>query len=416
MKIIIKNGKIFDAVDGKIRDNGAVIINDQKIEAIAKPGEAYTDSDADEVYDLSEFEDATLLPGLIDSHLHLAHSGFDKREKIGPPAYLITRFIQNGICQLMSGVTTVRDCGAAAGLDAIYKKAQTFNLIIGPRTYISGQPLIATGGHCTYMGRQVDGPYEAMKGVREQLDKMVDYIKIMVTGGLVTPTGTMTTAQLTMDEISAIIEVAHMNEKRVSVHLEGGPSLIPCVKAGIDILDHGIAITKEDVACLKEYNIPYIPTLSAIYSIATYGEQEVVPVDHISISKAKVAKQQHYNSFQYALEAGLLIGAGTDYKHGEFALELELMNRYGFTSAQALIAATRNNARILQIDQMVGTIEPGKLADLLIINGDPVADISNVRKVNMVFQEGRLVVKDQFIRYPTQYISEPIQSITNDGK
>jgi imidazolonepropionase-like amidohydrolase len=416
MKTIIKGGKLFDAVDGKVKENGAIIIRNQKIDAILPSGSLVLEDIGDIVYDFSTEKDICILPGLIDTHLHLAHGGFDKREKVGREALLITRFVHNGIKNLMNGITTVRDCGAANHMDVAYKKALSLNLIVGPRTYISGQPLIATGGHCTYMGRQVDGPYDAMRGTREQIEKMVDYIKIMVTGGIVSPTGTPTSAQLTMEEISAIIQIAHMNGKRVSVHLQGGPSLVPCVKAGIDILDHGIYLTDEDVDCLATYSVPYIPTLAAIYLIAHEGEKEVVPVDAVTIEKAKYAVDAHLKSFEKAIKAGLLIGAGTDYKHGILGLELDLMTKGGFSNLQALLAATKNAAKILKIDNLVGTVETGKIADLLIIKGNPLVNITDVMNVKLVFQKGELVVSGNMLRYPSAYISEPMQPVANDGK
>jgi imidazolonepropionase-like amidohydrolase len=416
MKTIIQGGSLFDAVDGRVRKNGAVVVRNKRIEAVLPPGKPVRAEPDDIVFDLDDGQDACLLPGLIDTHLHLAHGGFDKREKSGREALLVTRFVHNGIKNLMNGITTVRDCGAANHMDVAYRKALSLNLVAGPRTYISGQPLIATGGHCTYMGRQVDGPYDAMRGTREQIEKMVDFIKIMVTGGLVSPTGTPTSAQLTMQEISAIVEVAHMNGKRVSVHLQGGPSLIPCVEAGIDILDHGIYLTDADVECLAKHGIPYIPTLAAIYLIAHEGEREVVPVDAMTVEKAKHAVEAHMRSFEKAVKAGLLIGAGTDYKHGILGVELELMTRGGFSTVQALNAATRDAARILGIDDRLGTIETGKIADFLVVKGDPVRDIRDVRNVRMVFQNGDLVVRDDMLRYPGSYISEPVQPVANDGK
>ena len=416
MRIIIKNGRIFDAIDGKVRENGATVISGGSIEKIFPLGEPFTEQSGDKVFDLQEEVDSFIMPGLIDSHLHLAHSGFDKREKIGREALIMTRFVNNGIRELISGVTTVRDCGAAKHIDVAYKKALSLKLLVGPRTYISGQPIIATGGHCTYMGRQVDGPYEAMKGTREQIDKMVDFIKIMVTGGLTTPTGTPTTAQLTIEEISAIVEVAHMNEKKVSVHLEGGPSLIPCVEVGIDILDHGIYMTDEDIECLAKHKVSYVPTLAAIYLIAYEGDKEEVPVDATTMDKAKKAVEIHLKSFEKAAKAGVLISAGTDYKHGILAVELELMSKGGFSNERALLAATRDGAKVMGIDDKVGTLEAGKLADLLILRGNPLENIKDVRKVNMVFLDGQMVVKDGMLLFPDSYISEPIQSIYNDGR
>ncbi|NBI11731.1 amidohydrolase family protein [Colidextribacter sp. OB.20] len=413
MKTILVNGWIFDAVDGRVKKNGAVILRDGIIEAVL-PYQAPVDlSAADLVYDLAQLENACLLPGLIDTHVHLAFGGVDKREKSDNLQYQEIRYVHNGVVTLLSGVTTVRDCGAADNLDVNYKRALSRNMVPGPRTLICAQPIIATGGHCTYMGRQVDGPYEARKATREQLNKMVDFIKIMVTGGLTTPTGTPMDAQLTMDEISAVVEIAHMNHRQVSIHMEGGPALIPCIEAGIDTVEHGIYITREDVLCMKEHGTPYIPTLSGIRMIGLHGQEEAVPIDYLTVEKCLQASQRHRESFQMAMEAGLLIGAGTDFKHGMLGTELEVMVEYGMSAGDALLTATRNAARILCIADQAGTIEAGKRADLLVVSGDPSANISNIKNTRMVFQDGRLTVQDGLLVFPRQYLPEPVQAITN---
>ena len=414
MKTAIINGMIFDAVSGTTRKNGAVILEDGKILAVLENVREADSYSVEETIRLGEEE--CLLPGLIDAHVHLAFGGVDKREKADSAPYRQMRFIQNGIINLMHGVTTLRDCGAADGLDINYKRALSRHITIGPHLHVCGQPLIASGGHCTYMGRQVDGPYEARKGTREQLDKMVDFIKIMVTGGISTPTGTPCTAQLKMDEIEAIIDIAHMNGKYVSVHLQGGDSLIPCVEAGVDTVEHGIFLTREGIDCMKRHGVYYIPTLSAIKMIADKGAEESVPLDHVSIEKAKAATAAHRESFLAAVEAGLVIGAGTDYKHGILANELETMVEYGWTAKDALLAATRNNAQILRIENRAGTIEAGKNADLLVVEGDPTQCVSHVRNVRMVFLDGERVVQDGMLAYPLTYLVEPIQSISNSGK
>lgn len=413
MRTFFINGTIFDAVDGTARKNGAVLVREGRIESVVPPGVPIDPAFGDQIYDLAEMEDACLLPGLIDAHVHLAFGGVDKREKSDNLQYQQMRFVHNGIVTLLSGVTTVRDCGAADNLDVCYKRALSRHMVPGPRTLICAQPIIATGGHCTYMGRQVDGPYEARKATREQLNKMVDFIKIMVTGGLTTPTGTPMDAQLTMDEITSVIEIAHMNDKHVCIHMEGGPALIPCVEAGVDTVEHGIYITKEDVACMKEHKVPYIPTLSGIRMIGEHGAEEPTPIDYLTVQKCSEALKRHRESFQMALDAGLLIGAGTDYKHGMLGKELEVMVEYGMSAAGALLAATRDAARILRLGDLTGTIEPGKAADLLIVRGNPASDIRNIHNVRMVFQNGELAVKDGLLKFPSSYLPEPLQSITN---
>lgn len=413
MKKVFINGSLYDGITDKIQKYSAVIVSEGKIEKVIFPPEQYIPEPEDDVIDLTSIPDACLMPGLIDTHVHLAFGGVDKREKADNYQYQEIRYVHNAIKTLLSGVTTTRDCGAAGKLDVFYRHAKSRNLVAGPRVLICAQPIIATGGHCTYMGRQVDGPIEAKKATREQINKLVDFIKIMVTGGLTTPTGTPMDAQMTMDEIKAVVDTAHMNHKYVSIHMEGGPALIPCVEAGVDTVEHGIYITRDDVMCMKEHNVPLIPTLSGIRLIGIEGPHEPVPIDYLTVKKCLAATETHRKSFEMAMEAGLLIGAGTDYKHGLLSKELETMVEYGMKPADALATATRNAARIIRMDDKIGTIEAGKIADLLVISGNPINSIDSVENVRMVFQSGEMTVKDGWLAFPTSYIPEPMQSITN---
>lgn len=413
MKTVFINGLLYDGVSDVVRSNTGVIVADGKIEKVFRPNEVYIPAPEDEIIDLAEIKNACLMPGLIDTHVHLAFGGVDKREKADNFQYQELRYLHNAVKTLLSGVTTVRDCGAAGKLDIFYRHAKSRNMVAGPRTLICAQPIIATGGHCTYMGRQIDGPYEAMKATREQVNKLVDFIKIMVTGGITTPTGTPMDAQMTIDEIKAVVDTAHMNHKYVSIHMEGGPALIPCIEAGVDTVEHGIYISRDDLICMKEHNVPLIPTLSGIRMIGLEGPNEPVPIDYLSVQKCLAAADRHRKSFEMAMEVGVLIGAGTDYKHGLLSKELEIMVEYGMSPENALATATRNAAKIIRMEDKIGTVEEGKIADLLVIEGDPLKNISSVEKVKMVFQSGEMTVKDGWLSFPTQYIPEPMQSITN---
>lgn len=164
---------------------------------------------------------------------------------------------------------------------------------------------------------------------------------------------------------------------------------------------------------MKEHNTPYIPTLSGIRMIGLHGHEEAVPIDYLTVEKCLQASERHRQSFQMAMDAGLLIGAGTDFKHGMLGTELEVMVEYGMSANDALLTATRNAAEILCIGDQVGTIEAGKRVDLLVVSGDPAANISNIKNTKMVFQDGELVVQDGLLVFPRQYLPEPMQAISN---
>lgn len=403
----IKNINVFDGVDGDIKNNRTVVVRDGKVGGVFEREPAYA-SHMEEL-SLAGIDNPVLIPGMMDAHLHLGYGGFDSREKFQEESFYNSRFVHNGVKTLLSGVTTVRDCGSRLHYDVKYKKALGLQMFPGPRTLVSGQPIIATGGHCPYMGRQADGPYEVRKAVREQLEARVDYIKLMVTGGIVTPTGKLKHAQMTEDEIKSAVEIAHLNGRKVSAHAYGGDGIRDCIRCGVDILDHGIYLTDEAIQIMKEKQTSYVPTLSAIYGIAEHGHEEAVPYDSLAIEKAKDAVKYHFESVRRAKAAGIPIATGTDYKHGELFKELMLLTKAGFSNGGALLCATRDTAKILDLDGQLGTLEPGKIADMAIVSGNPLEDLSVLKSPVIVIQEGRIVCRNGMVAWPKDYVHEAIQ-------
>lgn len=347
-------------------------------------------------FDFSSISDATLLPGLIDAHLHLAISGADQSEKANPGPLVALRMVHNGLANLRAGITTVRDMGAKEHIDVQYKRGLDLGLIEGPRTFIAGQPIIATGGHCTYMGRQVDGPFEARKATREQLMAGVDWVKMMVTGGIMTRGTDPRKQQLHRDEIEAVIETAHTVGIPVAAHCQGGPGIVDTIRAGVDSLEHGIWLTDEAVDLMLERDTAYVPTLSAIYLIAQGVPVAGVEPPTWSVEKARVATEAHQESFAKAVEAGVRIVAGTDYKHGSLPYELSLMVDWGMSPTEALRSATVRAAALLGHDD-IGRIAPGKEADLMVVRGDPTRDITALENVLLVVKAGKVVYQHESV-------------------
>ncbi len=340
--------------------------------------------------DLLDFTGRELfvLPGLIDTHLHLAHGGTDITEKADPDPLVALRMAHNALKNLKAGMTTVRDMGAKNHIDVYFKRGVELGLIPSPRLFISGQPIITTGGHCYYMGREADGPYEVAKAVREQLKVQVDYIKLMVTGGVMTPGVGSRDLQLQREEIEAAVAVAHNAGRMVSSHAQGGPGVRLTIECGVDILEHGIYLTEEDIALIKKKGTYYIPTLIAIKEIAEEGSRVGVP--QWAIDKAVLATESHRKSYRMAREAGITIGAGTDYRHGTLPDELRLMVSYGASTEEALLSATRVAAKVIGKDTLIGTIETGKMADFTVVSGNPLEDITALKNVEAVFIGGEM--------------------------
>ena len=407
MKVLIKAPFLFDALGNRAEEGANILVEDGIIIKIDRGAD--TPSYDAEVLDYTATPRVFVLPGLIDTHLHLAHGGYDAREKADSDALVAHRMFHNGMRNLLTGVTTQRDCGAKNHIDVAYREGLRLGLIDGPRTLICGQPIVATGGHCTYMGRQVDGPVETMKAVREQLQQRVDFIKLMVTGGVSTPTGQPTTPQMTREEIEAAVAVAHNNEKMVAVHAEGGIGVNWALDAGIDTLEHGIYLTDEDIQQMVDQGTWLVPTLFAIHSIGTRGAEEPVPLSQFMIDKCAVAYETHAESFRKAYAAGVKIAGGTDYKHGCLVDELELMTTLGMKNDEAIRAVTQRAAEMLRLAGSIGTIEPGKIADILIVSGNPLENIADLRNVKAVIQNGKVVVEDGMLRPSTSYQHYPIQ-------
>lgn len=378
----IKGVRVFDGFDLRA-ETSSVDVDGSRIAS------GRGEEPAQEI-DFSHVPDATVLPGLIDAHLHFAIGGADQAEKANPAALVALRMAHSAQVNLRAGITTVRDMGAKEHIDVRFKEAVALGFVPSPRYLISGKPIIATGGHCTYMGRQVDGPEEARKATREQLTAGVDWIKMMVTGGIMTRGTDPRTQQLFDDEIAAVVETAHAAGKPVAVHCQGGPAVVATIKAGVDSLEHGMWLTDEAIELMLEHDTAYVPTLSAFYLIAEGQAIEGFAPPDWAVEKSRIATEAHRSSFARAVKAGVRIVAGTDYKHGSLPFELGLMADWGMPTIEVLRSATSRSADLLRLPN-VGRITEGAEADLVVVAGDPTRDIRALSDVELVVQGGRIV-------------------------
>ncbi len=366
--------------------NQVILMEKERIVSIEPLDEFEKKSFAGEIIDYTD-EEMYVIPGLIDTHLHLAHGGTDPSEKYDSDPLVSLRMANNAFINLKAGITTVRDLGAKNHIDVEFKKGVEKKLIPSPKVIICGKPIIMTGGHCYYMGQEADGPHEVAKAVREQLKERVDFIKLMVTGGIMTP-GNIYDLQLKKEEIESAIETAHNASRPVAAHAQAGRGIKLSIEAGVDTLEHGIYLSEEDVELMIKRGTYYVPTLVAIKEIAEEGLYVGLP--EWVVSKLDTAVEAHMKSFQMAREAGLTIAAGTDYRPGTLQDELQLMVNYGATNEEAFLAATSVAAKVIDRADTIGSIEPGKYADITIVKGDPLDNISNLSNVETVFVEGTI--------------------------
>ena len=389
------NGPVFVG-DGKVLDNSTVVVENEKITRIIK-GQA----DLPEGTEKVDLAGGMLLPGLIDCHVHLTVDGspdpITKVMKQSIPENTLTS-AQNARQTIMAGFTTVRDMGGANGVDLALREAIRTGLIPGPRVLASAEVICMTGGHGWQLGGcEADGADEVRKAARKQIKSGADQVKLMATGGVMTPGVEPGAAQFTEDELRAGIEEAHKAGRKTATHAQGSQGILNALRAGIDSIEHGFYLTDEILELMVENGTAFVPTLSAVFHILRGGRKGGVP--EFAMIKAEKVFEAHKKSTRAAREAGVLIGMGTDAGtpfnlHGNNAWELELMVEQGFSPTEALCAATGKAARILGLQDSLGTIEEGKLADLVVVAGDPLKGIGIMKEeksIRLVIQGGRII-------------------------
>jgi imidazolonepropionase-like amidohydrolase len=344
----------------------------------------------------------TLLPGLIDAHVHLKgwRSSNPDDVLVTPPPLAALRAAADCRKLLHAGFTTVRDCGGCLGphlRDAIAAKE-----IPGPRILTAYRGLSQTGRvkkvtwalDITPLRQEVDGVDDCVRVVREQIGLGADLIKVSITGRVYAPQSDPGQAAYTSEEIQAIVNEAHRMGRRVAAHAQATQGIKNGILGGVDSIEHGIYLDEEACQWMRERNTVLVPTLAYFYRIATLGEGLGSPA--YAVRKAKEVVEAHMKSFALAMRMGITIGMGTDFEgsalfpHGENGVEFDLMVDGGMAERDVIVATTATNAAILGIEQKVGTVETGKLADLIAVPGNPLKQISALRQVEFVMQEGRI--------------------------
>ena len=343
----------------------------------------------------------TLLPGFIDAHVHLCLDGSPD-----PMTAFLNTSLPVSILKaanfaretLMAGVTTIRDMGARDGIDLGLRQAIRTGLVPGPRMLASGQPICMTGGHGWQLGREANGPEEVRKAARAQIKAGADIVKLMATGGVLTPAVEPGSEQLTEAELRAGVEEAHKAGKKTATHAMGTKGILNALRAGIDSIEHGVYLDDEAVRLMKKRGVLLIPTLAALFQIESKGVKAGIPA--FAVEKTLKVKPFHLESICLARQAGVAVAMGTDAGtpfnlHGENLQELQLLVQHcGFSPLEAIEAGTRVSAQVLGLEKELGTIEEGKFADLVVVDGDPLDDINILLQrtsIRLVVHSGRIV-------------------------
>lgn len=343
-----------------------------------------------------------LLPGMIDSHVHVMLEMEPLERRLATPfSYNFYKAIDHLKRTVDAGVTTVRD---ALGADLGLKEAVNEGLILGPRLQISVNALTITGGHgdsYTKSGIQLpilqdgypglpsgicDGVNEVRKKAREMLRAGADVLKVHATGGVTSATDHPDYTQFSLEELKVIVEEAQFrNNRKVMAHAQGLQGVKQCIEAGIHSIEHGIYLDDEAVQLMKEKEMYLVPTLLAPLSVIEFAEE--LGMSENSIKKSKQVMQDHIDSFKKAHHAGVKIAMGTDagvFKHGTNLRELELMVEHGMTEMEAIVSSTKTAAECLGYGEYLGTIEVGKKADIIILDQNPLEDIKVLRDPNNI--------------------------------
>lgn len=406
--IAIHGAKLIDGRGAEPIDDAVVLIEEKEIVGVGRQGEIEIPPDA-EVLDATG---KTVMPGLIDAHVHIMITEFDIQRRLTTPfSFTFYEAVQNMRATLEAGVTTVRDAG---GADLGVKLAVERGLIAGPRLVISVGALSQTGGHgddytpvgidvplfVPYPGRPnliCDGPDEARKATRMAIRAGADVIKILSSGGVLSPTDEPDVAHFCMDELRAIVEEAHAAHKRVMSHAQSKAGILNALKAGVESIEHGIYVDDECIEVMLAQGSYLVPTLYAPLAVLEVAER-TGRMPEYAIRKTKQVIEVHQENVARAAEAGVKITMGTDSGidgHGSNARELTLLTKVGLSPMQAIVASTRTAAECLSLGDKTGTLETGKLADVLIVDGDPLADIEVLEdksRIEVVMKEGQIVI------------------------
>jgi len=373
MTTLFTGGLVFDG-RGKLLDGQAVLVEDGNIARVANRGEF--DGFAGNTVDTAG---GTLLPGLTDCHVHLCYQGgadpVTALSKLKPGAIALLA-LQQAQLSMRRGITALRDCGGKDYLEFAARDAINNGVFDGPTIHAAGKMICMTGGHGNRWGRVADGCGEVVKAVREQIHANCDLVKIMATGGVMTPGVDPEDAHYSAAEMAAGIGEAHRFRRRAASHAQGTEGILNAVRGGIDSVEHGIFMDDACVREMLEAGVYLVPTLSALRNILDNRDAGIP--DFIVEKTARVAGR-HRESLQAYYQAGGGIAMGTDAGtpfnlHGDNARELAYMVDCGMTPADALTAACANAADLMGLEH--GVIAEGAPADLLLTDGNPADNIN----------------------------------------
>ena len=398
--LVLRAAHLFDGVSGKLSEPGVVVVTGNRITAVgagaALPANA-------RIVDLG---DATLMPGIIDAHVHLQGDSTDNWYKdvfdgiMRFPAEQAHYAAHTAKATLEAGVTTVRDLGSSDYQALGLRNAIRAGQIPGPRILVSNYAIGSTAGHADqdpYPPQRIapagpilgvcNGADECRAAVRYQIKFGADVIKFMASGGVLSQADPVDNVQLRQEEMNAIVSEAHAWGRKAAAHCHGDQAARMAIAAGVDSIEHGSFLEDDTLQEMKRKHVFLVPTLSALYFVM----QKIDTFPPQIAAKARAAGSHIHTTFEHAVKIGVPIAMGTDAgvgPNGRNAVEFTLMTQYGMTAAQALAAGTSVGAELLGIADQTGSLVPGKLADVIAVAGNPLTAIGATEHPVLVMRDG----------------------------
>lgn len=385
MRLVLSGATVIDGRGGKPIPNAEVVVEDDRIIAVGSAGELPDQTDTRVIHLAGKY----LLPGFINAHDHLTTKRLrgSRTDRAGvDDALLVTRGIQNALVNLREGITTVRDAGAPRGLSLSLKSAITSSDIVAPRILAVAQGLTETAGYAHEIFVEVDTPLEAKKAVGTMIKRGADFIKCMASiEWNRDESEPLSAVNMDVATMQAAFDLAHHHNRRCMAHALCDEAIANAIEAGADTIEHAVFLDPATARIMSKRGVGLVPTLSGYKELRNdWGRGE-----GIRRHSAKIV-EHHKVGFRNALEAGVRLAFGSD-SLGNLLDECSTMQEWGMTPMQCIEAITRNAAILLGIDDQVGIIAAGRAADLVVLDADPISNITALGEVELVVKSGRLI-------------------------
>ncbi|MFC6441578.1 amidohydrolase family protein [Bowmanella sp. JS7-9] len=402
---LIHAGKLIDATNNQVQSGMTIVIEGNQIISVESGFKKASDQDT-----IIDLRDATVMPGLMDMHVHISsqnngQASYMERFTLNEADYAL-KGVMYAEKTLLAGFTTIRNLGDGYNETVALRNAINKGMIDGPRIYTAAKSIATTGGHADPTNGQsrrfeadpgpkqgvVNGVDEARKAVRQRYKDGADLIKITATGGVLSVAKSGQNPQFMQDEVEAIVATAKDYGMTVAVHAHGTEGMQRAIKAGVDSIEHGTYMDADTIKLMKKHGTYYVPTIMAGAWVAEKAKIDGFFPELVRPKAARIGPLIQ-ETFARAYKAGVKIAFGTDSgvsAHGDNAEEFALMVEAGMPAIEAIRSATYHAAKLLKVDDQLGTIEKGKLADLIAVAGDPLADIKTMQDVIFVMKDGQI--------------------------